>query len=802
MKGCNMRIVAINEAEAIIEPFWDGGSSEHPTDKLSLLGQYAVTLDPAARARVVQSWCAVEVVIDRAEPGRPVVAMERVCDLEVAEYDVFRVFTSFPSWVRMTVKAVIDGKDFLLIGGVPGRDTNDEFDGPFSGRRMTRIRLEFSVTENRPARVVLMWLGLSHRAAQDRMEARKSPYTPDWPGALEATPRDLQPEIGIFFDADGLAALRGKIRLSPYREMFAALREGAVKLMDASPEADVGHFIPKPDRRWCRNRDMARKCTAHEMELLAFVGLVDGDLAMSTMAARMALSAAHCDTWCESLIGVFPGATWHHRSFTEEIYCRGCALVLDWAGACLTPYAKQLIRDAIVMKGLPRIESDFKRMEYIRHMNQGIVFSSGRIIGLLGLLPAHPRYAGLIAEAERDLHEMIDSYVHPDGGTLEGMGYWAYTFGSVMPLAYALARYHGKSLADYATPMLVKTGDYALAMLSTANDGATYLGVNDAHNDSYLPPALVAAYGRLSPRKEWKDLYAAMRRAGKLGGDMFHLVVAPDEEWPGEPLVRPRLDVLPDVGQASSIRKDPALGHVLFHLCSGPTYGGHFHQDKGAFILEVEGETLACDRGVTNYDHPETGLIGIAARHNLLYPEHPDGILVYQPAQAFGGALIVAREEGGRACLASDNARAWEDGLFSVNLRRVASPRPDLYLIEDEITMAEAWAMSFRVNSVLPMRQAGNEVWIDGKKASLRIVPLNWVPVQVAIAAEGIDDHRRPVNLLRLVASAAKRHRLLTAVEVTPVGSQAQWQLQAGEKPSVVRHGERYTFESLWKAVL
>jgi hypothetical protein len=794
-----MRIVPINEAEAIIEPFWDGGSSEHPKDKHSVLGEYAVTVAPSARARVAQTWASAEVSIDRAAPGAPAVKMARACDLQMDGYDVFRVFGSLPSSVRMTARAVIDGEERLLLDGVPGGDTNGEFDGPLPGGRMTRLSLEFASVDSRPAAITLLWLGLANRAAQARLEARVSPYTPDWPGALgSGEPAAAAPEIGIFFDAAELAALREKVRVPPFRELFAALIKQAEGLLNDTPEADIGYLVPKPDRRWCRTRDMARKSTAESMELLAFAGLVGDRPEMSRLAARMALSIAHCDTWCESSMGVFPGATWHHRSFTEEIYCRGCALALDWAGAWLTPHGKQIIRDAIAMKGLPRLESDFKRMEYIRHMNQGIVFSSGRIIGLLGLLPAFPRYAGLVAEAERDLHEMIGNYVHADGGTLEGAHYWAYTFGTVMPLAYALARYHGRSLADYATPALVKTGDYALAMLSTANDGTTFLGINDSKNDAALNAGLVAAYSQLSPRREWKDLYAAMRRAGKLGSDAFHLIVAPAGEWPVNPLVRPRFDVLPDVGQVTSIRLEPALGHVFFHLCSGPAHGGHSHQDKGSFILEVEGETLACDRGVTLYHHPETQWIGTAARHNLLYPEDPDGIPLRQPMNSRGGTLLEARETAGRICLASDNARAWEDGLFAVNVRRVASPLPDLYFIEDEIAMAEARAMSFRVNSILPMRRAGNEAWIEGTRASLRIVPLNWVPVQVAMAPEGIDDHHRPVNLLRLVSAPAKTHRLLTAVEVTPPGLPGRWQFQTGGMPSASRNGERFTFAGLW----
>ena len=371
------------------------------------------------------------------------------------------------------------------------------------------------------------------------MEARVSPYTAAWPGALLAAAFPPRPEIGILFDEEGLAGLREKLRAGPLQAAFARLRDQARQDMALDPEAEISRYIAKPDRRWCRTRDMARTCTAGIMERLAFVGLIDGDREMSVMAARMALSAAHCEYWCESILGVFPGASWHHRSFTEEIYCRACALVLDWAGFCLTPHGKQIVRDAIIMKGLPRIESDFKRMEYIRHMNQGIVFSSGRIFGLLSLLPAYPRYRGLVDEAERDLHEMIDSYVQADGGTLEGMGYWNFTFSTAMPLLYALARYHGRAFEAYVPPAVVRTADYALSMLSTAGDGTRYLPVNDAHAGRAIAPGLVAAYAGIDPRPAWQSLYAAMLHHEDEEPDLYHLIVAPAAAGAAAPIVAP-----------------------------------------------------------------------------------------------------------------------------------------------------------------------------------------------------------------------------------------------------------------------
>jgi hypothetical protein len=784
-----MLVIPINEAEAIIEPFWDGGSSEHPADKTAVLNDYTTWIAPSARGRIEQNWCSAVVHIDTAPRGVIVASITRDCDINLAGYDVFRIFASVPSWVHMTARATIDGHECVLLEKIAGGDTHDEFDGVLSGSRMTHLAMEFSLVEDRPAYIELLWLGLANRTAQARMETRASPYTPEWRGSLVVAPGKAQPQIGIFFDVRELVALRRKVQHGALKTIFDRIRQKAEQDLHTyqNPEGDIGYFVPNPDRRWCRNRDMHRRCTAGVMERLAFVGLVDGNSEMSQLAVRMALSAAHCDTWCESIMGVFPGATWHHRSFTEEIYSRACALVMDWAGFYLTSHGKQVIRDAIIMKGLPRIESDFKRMEYIRHMNQGIVFSAGRIIGLMGLLPAYPRYSELVDEAERDLREMIDSYVQPDGGTLEGMAYWNYTFGTVMPLYLALARYHGaKDLREFRTQgglpeSLIKTGDYALSMLSTVGDGATYLPINDAHADEHINPALIAAYCQVSERPEWRSLYKATVGANVAGEDMFHIIFAPAQLGKAAPLVAPRFDALPDVGETSSVRAHAELGYVHFHLSAGPILLTHYHMDRGSFVLEAAGEALAIDRGVTTYDHPEVGLIGAAARHNLLYPDSLDGRQISQPPSAFGATLTSAVSTNGMLLLAADTTQSWESGVFKAIRRRVFSPTPELFLLDDEAKTTVPMPVSWRLNTHGDIEQRGTEFWISCDRAALRVVPLNWTPARFIAGPEGIDSHLKPVNLLRLVTRPATIHRLLTAIEVIPAGDPRPiWQFVQG----------------------
>ncbi len=97
--------------------------------------------------------------------------------------------------------------------------------------------------------------------------------------------------------------------------------------------------------------------------------------------------------------------------------------------------------------------------------------------------------------------------------------------------------------------------------------------------------------------------------------------------------------------------------------------------------------------------------MGFASRHNLLYPENPDGSEMHQPTDVPGGTLTSALDRDGVILLSSDNAQAWAPGLFATNIRRVLSPVPDLYLLDDEVTTADSCAVSFLLHSACPMQR-------------------------------------------------------------------------------------------------
>ena len=147
-------------------------------------------------------------------------------------------------------------------------------------------------------------------------------------------------------------------------------------------------------------------------------------------------------------MGVYPGATWHHRSFSEEMICVACCKVLEWAGSLLTWHGKNIVYDAIIMKALPRLDADVKTMDYIWHMNQGVFFAGGLVTILIGLSKRYPRYNSRLDEAEEDLISIWKNYVADDGGCAEGPSYWMDSFRSMIINMYMLARYREKSLEE------------------------------------------------------------------------------------------------------------------------------------------------------------------------------------------------------------------------------------------------------------------------------------------------------------------------------------------------------------------
>ncbi len=765
-----MKLIEINEAEAILEPFYDGGTSDNDDrdPRYCVLDEYKVQILNGANAKVFQAWAFAALQIDKTVPGSEIIRMERDCDVYIQDYDTFIVFGGIPTEMSFDVSAEIDGEFVNLCKGVHGIGLSEEYNMPISGKHLTK--LTFSLySDGDGLTCELNWFGLAHQKRLERMLARKPQYGADWPGYfVQDPPQQINPKIGLLFGAEELTQIREKLSKPPFFTIYQQKKEQAQKDMSICPEEYIGRFVPHFDRRWNRTRDQAwaqdltkNACGMNRViENLAFVGIIENDVEMLRMACRHAISISHCEYWCESPMGLLPGATWHHRSFTENQYSYVVALVLDWCGEMLTPFAEQVLRNALAMKGLPQIESDFRRFEYIRKMNQGIVFSQGRIFAQLALLPRYPRYADDLLRSEAELIEMIGNYVQSDGGTLEGPGYWMFTFNESLPAFYALARYHKKPFQQYRD-VFGNTGRFELAMLSMERDSTVLHAINDAHPDTCVSCTLANSFYQFTGDPAWKNLYERLMAQNQVDDNTFALISAPQADG----IQLPDADVdrfFPVTGQMGILRSGKDL-QTRLHLCSGPTCNTHFHADKGSLLIDADGHTICPDCGSANYFEAELKYLHDAQSHSLLCPVNHNGIRADQGRYEEGGKVLYGHRDGTWAEFASDDTLAWSDGVYQQVGRRVTSPIAELAVIEDTFRLGTSDYVDFQLNCFGQWELRDNCASAVVGDVTLRVIPLNWHWDKAEVRSIQDGEHR-PVWQLCASYKQAREGRLLTAL--------------------------------------
>lgn len=721
-----MQNIPINETEAILEPYFDGGESYHDHFKYSVLPQYRVEPEGA----VTQTWYSLNVCV---QPGQTV-CMERDGEADLTGYDLVQVHFSAAKEVRMRVyfngKEVLDAYGLGSYGIVRGR---------MDVTALHHIKFTFENTGDIEQNIDVFSLGTASQAAIDRKAARKSPFTGEWPGCFVENPK-----IGLLtenlLDQAGMERLLERLQKDPYRRDYQLVKKLAYSLVDIAPEPRIGEYLSD------RMREKVR--FLEEMCALSLVGLVEQDANMLRMACRYMLSLACCKTWLTDPMEGMPGATWTGRSFGVLNACVGLGIAMECAGSFLTWHGRNLIYDAIIMKGLPRMEADFLTLEYIRHMNQGIAFSYGYIFALVTLIPRYPRYQARLDEAERNLFDMLKTTINDDGGVYEGAIYWQYTMLSFVASAYLLARSKGKTLPEYLGDTVNKTGDFGLTLL--AGD-FHMVPVGDAIRGDYLP-LTSNLFAQLTGDGRWRQVfrnYAKETRTKQdLDGCNYNVMfLIASEELPDDADdTTDHFSVFRTSGYTSVSR-----GNVRFLGISGPTHS-HCHGDRGSFILEKNGKPVVIDRGMSNYSIANGRILSTSPMHNLLIPM-VDGVCCDQVngyGQSGGAVLKEATLEDGVFRWQVDCTEVWPADLVASCMRTVVSEQENVFVVTDEMTFTKPTACSFRLNLY-----NGDDVEVQ---------PVDWQPVSRWYGEYGTDAALDPVYQLRLDTKAEQQLAITTRI--------------------------------------
>lgn len=738
-----MCLTPINSAEAVFEAFHDPQISE--------LSQWTVTGDGVTGFKVWQNWIWVQWEWQQPAVDGLVIRFHRELDLDCSGYDRVIVCAAIPEGGYYTLRAETDLGPRTRQGEPMGAAKREEWLPLEGAQKVKSLTIEARYPIGASGNGWIYWMALQSTTRLPAHLAQWAGYDERWEKYLQPASYEpsFLPTYGLLLDADELDAVRREFADTP---MAGAMREAAEDARLVPPEKLIGQYVNFWNSNSLRReRDHGKVITIHGANA-AQAGILFKDRALCRLAARFALSIAHCERWDDCFVCYMPGSTWEQRSFVQSICVYECALILDLCGEWFTEIGRQLVLRRIAEEGIGNLNFNTWWWEYIFHCNQLAWFAPGRILGYLLLertmparvadfpKPSPSRVAPYTELAVQDLIENLNRCLQPDGGYVEGPTYFTWVARQAFVSLHLYARARGRPLAELMPVAMKQTALMAEVLYST-DDNLDVIPICDA---MFAFPEALAHLAAFMPDSHWVTVYhKQLRRAG---ASPSLLAMALARSIPAEgPALRAFVD-MPATGMMCSVRRHQGKLVKLF-LMGNKAGAGHTHEDKGSFVLEFAGDSFAMDFGVVDYSNPLVEELKTAQRHNMLTPwslgARPE------PANPINADIRALGRGDETYFHASMDATAGWEGWFTKWVRTWDSSSSDTLVITDEWAVVQGEGVVFHWTTQLPMRQVGDKVIIEGRRglAEITIPPgteaiLEQLPLMNA-ERRAIDELRR-----------------------------------------------------------
>jgi hypothetical protein len=736
----------MNSAEAIFEPFFDRDLSELSAWETKTPG--VPTLD------LQQSWAMVIVQWDRPAPDGLALRLHRRYEhLDCTGYDRLLVCLNLAEDYTITIRAETDAGPRERTGEPIGATRREEWLPLDGATRILALTVEVRSPHPFAGHGWVLWFGLQSTERLPHHLAQWSGFDEKWTGYLQ--PPEFQPSFtptyGLLINGPELEEVRRDFADAPAARALRTLADDARRI---TPESLIGQNMNFwNSNMFRRERDMGKMITMHGANA-AQAGLLFKDKALCRLAARYAISIAHCEKWEDVFFAHIRGSAWDQRSFIQSIATWDCALILDLCGEWFTPLGRQLILRRIAEEAHGAMNHCTWWWEYLYHCNQLAWITPARIYGYLVLeqtmpvrregnpVPNPSRVAPYTELAWTDLVESLEKTLLPDGGYVEGIGYFTWVVRQTMSSTHLYARSRGRELRDLIPPALLRT-DRLAEMLCSTDDRQEMILTADAA----FPYGDALAYlAWLMPQSHWVTVFR--KSLGRAGAAASLLALRLAREIPAEGPALAPFSEMPDTAMMCSVRHlDGEL--VKLFIAGNKAGSGHCHEDKGSFVLECAGDTFSADFGIIDYSNPVADLMCTAPRHTMLTPWCDEE----RPKPANPNPVQVQPRGHGDATrfhATMDVTPGWE-GWFEKWHRTWDSPTPDTFVITDDWAVERGRGVIFHWTTWLPMRLEGRTVIIEGRRATARFelpagteARLEHLPL-LSARRRAIDEQRREI---------------------------------------------------------
>ena len=324
-------------------------------------------------------------------------------------------------------------------------------------------------------------------------------------------------------------------------------------------------------------------------------------------AYRMTGQANYAERVEKELLAVSTFVDWNPSHFLDVAeMTMAVAIGYDWLYDKLSPASREIIKTAILQKGLDPSLSNRNNGWLRGENNWNQVCNGGMTYGALAIYEEMPEFSKMIIDRAIESIKISMNVYGPDGAYPEGYGYWSYGTSFNAMFLSALEKLWKTDYTLTQIPGFMRTASYLTHMLGVTGSSFNYADVGVG--GSMQPTMFWFAnktkdFSTLWDQRKYLEsdrrfTHDRLLPAVLIWGSHIRMsdVKEPEQKfWTGGGIT--------PVTMMRTSWTDPNAIYVGFK--GGRASSSHAHMDVGSFIMEADGVRWASDFGMQDYNSLE-----------------------------------------------------------------------------------------------------------------------------------------------------------------------------------------------------